>query len=316
MKTKVLITHTSEHALSRWRTELQKNLPDHYQIVTGPDAQVRHLVTSAPAPELFDRLGGLQTCFSAAAGVDHVLGNPSLPPELPLSRLEDAGMAVQMARYVRHEAERLLLRKPAYESQQSRREWTEHGAIEPAELPVGIFGFGVLGQVVAASLAREGYPLTAFRRQPGRATQTLAPEVSVPVVGGADEWAGFLQQSKVLVLVAPLTDATRQIINAQALKSLPAGAAIINVGRGELIDTEALIASLKSGHLSSASLDVFDVEPLPPEHPLWTMPSVRITPHISALTLVGPSARQVARGIVAFDEGRPVDGAVDRSAGY
>lgn len=316
MKTQVLITHTSEQALSRWQTELPKHLPEHYEIVTEPGEQVSHLITWSPAPDLFTRLGGLKTCFSAAAGVDHLLGNPSLPADLPLFRLEDAGMAVQMARYVRHEVERILLRKPDYEAQQARREWIEHGAIEPVELPVGIFGFGVLGQVVAASLAREGYPVTAFRRQPGRAEQTVAPGVSVAVVGGADEWAGFLAGSKVLVLVAPLTAATRNIIDAQALAALPPGAVVINVGRGELIDTEAMIASLNSRHLSAASLDVFDVEPLPPEHPLWTMPTVRITPHVSALTLVGPAARQVARGIVAFDEGRPVDGAVDRLAGY
>ncbi len=316
MKTEVLVSHTSEEARDKWVTALRARLPDQYTVVTEPGPQVKHLVAWSPPPELFSRLTQLQTCFSAAAGVDHLLGNPSLPAELPVFRLEDAGMAGQMARYVRHEVERVLLRKQTYETQQSERNWTEHSATDPDELPVGLLGFGVLGRAIAKTLARDGYPVTAFRRQAGNHLEQLDSDTSVRLVGGTDQWENFLATCRVLVLIAPLTDATRHIIDAKSLATLPTGAAVINVGRGELIDTAALIDALKSKHLAGASLDVFDTEPLPEQDPLWAMSSVRITPHVSALTLTEPAAAQVANGIMAFDQGQPVTGSVDRALGY
>lgn len=316
MTTRILVSHTEPAAQQRWQKALRAALPASFEIVDAPDAQVRHLVTWTPADDLFNALPGLQTCFSAAAGVDHLINNPSLPPELPVYRLLDAGMAEQMARYCRHEVERHLMRKADYESQQQQAKWIEHPARAPAELSVGVLGFGVLGKAVASTLAAEGYQVAAFRRQAQDETLTTEGGHSIGVFGGPDRWQAFLQRCEVLILLAPLTPATRHIINAEALAGLPRGAALVNVGRGALIDTTALLAALASGQLSCASLDVFEHEPLADDDPLWRAPGVRITPHVSALTLVEPAARQVAEGIMAFEAGQAVPGRVERNAGY
>ena len=316
MTTRILVSHTDAGAQKRWERALRAALPATFDIVDTPDPEVRHLVTWTPADDLFNALPALQTCFSAAAGVDHLIDNPSLPPALPVYRLLDAGMAEQMVRYCRHEVERRLMRKAVYEDQQQQAQWIEHAARAPAELSVGVFGFGVLGKAVATALAEEGYQVAAFRRQPQDETLALDGGRSIDVFGGPDRWAAFLQRCEVLILLAPLTPATEHIIDAQALADLPAGAALVNVGRGGLIDTDALLAALASGQVSSASLDVFEHEPLPADHPLWHAPGVRLTPHVSALTLVEPAARQVAEGILAFEAGQPVPGRVERSAGY
>jgi phosphoglycerate dehydrogenase-like enzyme len=82
-----------------------------------------------------------------------------------------------------------------------------------------------------------------------------------------------------LILACPLTDKTRQLVDARALAALPAGAHLINVARGEVVDQEALVSALQSGHLGGAFLDVFAHEPLPADSPLWAMPHVMVTPH-------------------------------------
>ena len=126
----------------------------------------------------------------------------------------------------------------------------------------------------------------------------------------------FLARTDVLVLIAPRTPDTERIVDADALAALPAGAWIINVGRGALIDEPALLAALDSGRLGGATLDVFATEPLPQDSRFWPHPRVRITPHIAAVTLVPESARQVADKIGALSRGEPVTGVVDRRRGY
>ena len=121
---------------------------------------------------------------------------------------------------------------------------------------------------------------------------------------------------EVLILLAPLTPQTRHLIDAHALAALPPGGWLINVARGALIDEAALLAALASGHLAGAALDVFQTEPLPATHPFWQHPKIRLTPHVSAQTLIDPSARQVADKILRLQQGHCVSGIVDRNRGY
>ena len=128
--------------------------------------------------------------------------------------------------------------------------------------------------------------------------------------------ARFLAGCQVLVIAAPLTPATRRLFNADRLSQLPAGAALINVARGELVDDDALLAALDSGRIASALLDVFPVEPLPREHRYWNHPAVRITPHVAAITVIPDSARQVAERILLLGAGGQPSGRVDRARAY
>ncbi len=119
-----------------------------------------------------------------------------------------------------------------------------------------------------------------------------------------------------LILLAPLTPATENLFGADAFARLPRGAWLINVARGALVDDAALLAALDAGQLAGATLDVFRSEPLPADHPFWRHPAVRLTPHVSAPTVVAESVAQVADKIRRFAGGQPVGGRVDRARGY
>ncbi|MFK7962476.1 MAG: NAD(P)-dependent oxidoreductase [Burkholderiaceae bacterium] len=316
MNTQVLMYHANSETLARWQQALRLALPGGIELVDKPGPEVRYLIAWSPPAELFTQLPGLQVCFSAGAGVDHLLANPDLPSRLAIYRLEDAGMGDQMARYCRHEVERVLLRKPTYEAQQRERAWIEHSPLEPKDLSIGLLGFGVLGKAIAQTLAKEGYPVVAYRRQTDAPSMAIIGGQRIEVFAGETNWQSFLERCQVLILVAPLTPQTRHIIDAQAMATLPAGASIINVGRGALIDADALLASLNNGHIANASLDVFATEPLPADHALWGAPGLRLTPHVSAVTMVEPAVKQISDSIAALESGQAATGAVSRSSGY
>jgi glyoxylate/hydroxypyruvate reductase len=114
----------------------------------------------------------------------------------------------------------------------------------------------------------------------------------------------------------PLTDATRGLIGAAEIACLPRGAALINVSRGAVVPEAALLAALRDGHLSGATLDVFEQEPLPPGHPFWAMDSVLITPHLASITVPEDAAADVAESIRLTARGLPPLHQVDPARGY
>ena len=141
---------------------------------------------------------------------------------------------------------------------------------------MGLIGVGTIGSEIASRAHAFGMRVVATRR---RAEQGSVP--GVDEVFGTDRLSSMLAQCHVLVIAAPLTPETMSLIGAAQFAQLPKGAVVINVGRARILDTDALVAALHSGHLGGASLDVFPQEPLPSEHPLWTCPNVILTPHTS-----------------------------------
>lgn len=140
---------------------------------------------------------------------------------------------------------------------------------------LGVIGVGTIGSEIASRANAFGMRVIAMRR---RATAT-AP--GIERMFGPEQLYPFLSQCHVLVIAAPLTPQTHSLLGEAQLAQLPKGAIVINVGRAKIIDTDALMNALESGHVGGASLDVFPQEPLPPEHRLWTMPNAILTPHTS-----------------------------------
>jgi len=141
---------------------------------------------------------------------------------------------------------------------------------------LGLIGVGTIGAEIAARASAFGMRVVAMRRRSGQAEVPVVDQIYGPA-----QLDALLAQTHVLVIAAPLTPQTLGLIGTAEIAALPKGAVIVNVGRAKIIDTDALIAALHSGHLGGASLDVFPQEPLPPEHPLWTCPNVILTPHTS-----------------------------------
>lgn len=262
-----------------------------------------------PPAEYFTAHPDLAAFFTAGAGVDHLLDLDGLPERLPVIRLEDAGMADQMFLYCLHEILRRLTVAGEYERQQREGLWRELESRPAASLRVGVFGLGALGGELARRLAAMGFAVSGFARSPHRID-------GVNCLHGALQWPVFLAGCDVLILMAPLTAQTRGLIDERALAALPAGAWLINVARGALVDEAALLAALDSGPIAGATLDVFQHEPLPAGHAFWQHPRIRLTPHVAAQTLIAPSARQVADKILRLQQGESVSGIVNRQRGY
>jgi glyoxylate/hydroxypyruvate reductase A len=306
---RVLVQTTSANGPA-WRAALAGALPE-ADIALWPDAppDPDYLVLWKPPPELFARAPNAKAAFNLGAGVDSLLKVPTLPPSLPVIRLEDAGMAEQMIEYVALAALTAYRRQPMYAAQQRARHWEQHLPLPKSDFAIGLLGLGVLGQAVAAALARQGFPLLGWSRE-------RKPIPGVRTFAGLDALPAFLGETRMLVCLLPSTAQTRDLLDRARLSLLPRGAHLVNIARGELVVDADLLALLDEGHLASATLDVFREEPLPAGHPFWHHPGIVVTPHVSAVTLVGESSAQIAAKIRRLEQGLPVTGLVDRVRGY
>jgi glyoxylate/hydroxypyruvate reductase len=308
---KIVVVHTESAALAQWLRELRRLLPDAQVVGWGePGASdADHAVGWAPPEGFFAEHPRLRVFFSAAAGVDGLLGHPGLPPELPIVRLEDAGMARQMIDYCRHEVLHVAGRRDAYQAQQAQGRWQELEALAPADLPIGVVGLGVLGSQVARALAADGWTVNGHARSERRVE-------GVRVFHGSGGWSDFLAGTRLLIVLAPLTPQTTDLIDARALALLQPAGWLVNVARGGLVVDRDLLEALGRGHLAGATLDVFREEPLPPGHPFWSHPKIRITPHVAAVTRVAESAAQVVDKLLRMERGERPGGWVERDRGY
>jgi glyoxylate/hydroxypyruvate reductase A len=312
---RITVAHHNPASSQRWRDALARELPDAEVDIwgQGPAGSADYAIAwTAPGKEFFDQHDRLKAFFCTGAGVEKLLASPAMPTSIPVVRLEDAGMGAQMADYCVYAVLHWLRRRSEYDEQQRAQVWRQQPANDMADWPIGVFGLGVLGLQVAAAFRALGFNVNGFAR-----SAHVHPGIrSFAEQGGAGDFAAFMRASRVLVIIAPLTPATQDRFNLETLALLPPSSYVINVARGGLLVEEALIELLDRGHLAGAALDVFRQEPLPPDHPLWSHPKVRVTPHVSAVTVIGPSAWQVAGKIRSLERGEPVSGVVDRSRGY
>ena len=285
-----LLFYTAGSNTESWLEALRREFPD-ARIDGWPSAlagDADYALIWKPPVELLRALGKVKAIFNLGAGVDSVPDVSVLPRNARLVRLEDAGMAEQMAEYVCHAVLHRYREFDAYAEQQQSAEWRQRSRLPKSEFTVGILGLGVLGTAVAGALAPFGFPLL-------------------------DD---FLAGVRVLVCMLPLTSRTQGLLHRARLSRLPRGAYVVNVSRGGLVVDDDLLALLDDDHLAGATLDVFRDEPLPPEHRFWHHPRVTLTPHVSAVTLVGESVAQIAAKIRCLEAGLPITGVVDRERGY
>jgi phosphoglycerate dehydrogenase-like enzyme len=202
--------------------------------------------------------------------------------------------------------------REAYEYQTARR-WA-HRELLGTPLTgrtIGILGLGAIGMQVARRAVGFGMRIVGTKRRP-------APIPGVEQVWPPEQTEAVLREASVLVLAMPLTPATRGMLGAREIALLPAGAYVVNIARGDLVDEPALVAALQSGRLGGAGLDVFAEEPLPPDSPLWTMPNVTITPHVAG-DFPGYMDRMVpffCDNLRRYLAGRPLEQVVDPALGY
>ena len=292
-----------------WVAGLRAALPEAQVEAWVPGApQADHAVVWAPPQQFLDEQPALHTLFNTGAGVDALL-RMRLPPRAAIVRLDDAGMAVQMAEYVCQALVRHVRELDVNEADMREGRWAFRKPRLRADFPVGILGLGVLGKRVAQAVAHFEFPVRGWSRSP----QQLPGVECFHSPEGLD---AFLAGTRVLVCLLPLTPETEGILNRKTLGRLMPDGYLINVARGAHLVEEDLLALLEEGRLAGATLDVFRQEPLPPGHPFWGHPKLTLTPHTSARTLRETTIAQIAGKIRALGRGEPIAGVVDRTRGY
>ncbi|WP_353981237.1 glyoxylate/hydroxypyruvate reductase A [Salinicola endophyticus] len=308
----VLIYHQDA---AQWRDVLAQRLPE-AQFHLGAEhgnPQVDYLVAWKPPASLLEEQRWLRGIVNLGAGVDALLNNPALPREIPIVKLRDAGMGELIGDYVRYGVLHFQRDFDRYQRQQRTQTWREVPVVDKPAWGIGVLGLGAIGTRVAQMLAADGYPVHGWSRSPKQLEGITCHHGDA----GLD---ALLAQVMTLVTLLPDTPATRHLIDRATLAKLPAGASLINPGRGTLIDEAALLDALGSGeaddaHLRGALLDAFPQEPLPAESPLWRHPRILITPHMAGPTPIGAAADQVAEALARLSRGEAVE-TIDPDAGY
>jgi glyoxylate/hydroxypyruvate reductase A len=293
-----------------FREAFARELPDleffHCSEDVDPD-QVRYLLTWT-VPDDISRYRNLEVLFSIGAGVDQ-FNRESIPDQVKVVRMVEDGIIRMMQEYVAMGVLTLHRDMLAYREQQKRYTWQPFPAPQATERRVGFLGLGMLAQAAIERLKPFQFPLAGWSRS--------KKEIEgITCFHGADQLAGFLKQTDILVCLLPLTEQTRGVLNAQLFSLLPTEARLLHVGRGPQLDQHALIEALDSGRLAAAMLDVTDPEPLPESHPLWSHPKVMITPHIASVTQPHTAAQSVIENIRRHRAGENLIGLVDRALGY
>lgn len=292
-----------------WLAALRQHLPRaQVDVWHSGAARADYAVVWAPPQQFFDEQPALKAIFNMGAGVDALLQR-EVRADLPIVRLNDAGMGVQMAEYVCHALIRHTRDFALFETQALKGLWQEPPVLDRADFPVGILGLGVLGEQVARAVQHFGFPVLGWSRTERRLD-------GVRCLHGQAQLAEFLAGTRVLVNLLPLTPQTENLLNMATLSQLRPGAYLINIARGRHVVDEDLLALLDSGHIAGATLDVFRTEPLPTAHAFWRHPRVTVTPHIAGRTMLQDTVQQIASKIAALQKGEPIEGVVDRARGY
>lgn len=309
-----------------WLAEsLRATFPQLHTIVTSDGetilremAEAEIFVSWTLKPEQFARAKKLRWIHSPAAGVTQLLFPAVVESDVIVTNSTTVH-AVPVAEQALALLFALARRLRNCFADQARRHWGQKESWEPSRIPtelngktLGLVGFGAIGREVAARARALGMTVMAVKRDPARGAE-LADRVYSP-----RELPALLEQADYLLLAVPGNPETRHMIGERELRIMKPTAALVNVARGTLVDTEALVRALEAGTIAGAGLDVTDPEPLPSDHPLWRLPNVIITPHLAGATdrYWQRQADMLFENLRRYLAGEPLLNLVDKKRGY
>lgn len=305
--------------------QLRGEFPQHTFIDVWDREALRQALPQADAAfaayvdrDVVPSLTRLKWVQAPAVGVGHILSEEMIESSIVLTSARGV-RARAMAEHVLGVTLALARQLPVVIRRQVDHQWAldeidAGGAIRTLQhRRIGVVGLGAIGLEVARAAAGFGMRVSATRRNVDRPRPAFVDEVLPP-----ERLSELLAVSDVIVLSAPLVPETRHLIGSSALSTAKRGALLINVGRGNLIDEEAVIAALKDGRLGGAALDVFAREPLDTASPFWDLPNVIITPHISGAMedYWTPLVALFSENLRRFEHGQALLNVVDKRAGY
>ncbi|MGH9585194.1 MAG: D-2-hydroxyacid dehydrogenase [Bryobacteraceae bacterium] len=273
------------------------------------------LTGSLPFAEVWSRARNLRWLHSLSAGVEKLLTPEVVESPVPITNARGvfkrplAEFAVLGMLYFYKEVRRLV------ESQRAHR-WDDFSVDRLPGQIMGIAGFGEIGRECAALAKPLGVKIYAVRRKP----ELSANDPLVDRVFPPSELKAMLREADFVVAAAPLTAETRHMIGAAEFAAMKPSTIVMNVGRGPVIDEQALIQALREKRLRGAALDVFEHEPLPPDHPFWEMENVLLSPHNTDRTRdpdwLDLSMQCFVDNFRRYVSGQPLQNVVDKRAGY
>lgn len=299
-----------------WREAMHAQAPDR-EVRIWPDIknpeEVEYALVWKPPHGMLRQLPKLKAVLCLGAGVDHIMADPDLP-DVPIGRIVDANLTMRMTEYVVlqvliHHRQQLHLAEA-----QRNKVWVKINQPAACDVRVGIMGLGVLGQDSAEKLRMLGFDVAGWSRTPKQID-------GIACFSGEAELKPFLNRTDILVCLLPHTPETTGLLNMETFAALAqdgalAGPALINAGRGKVQVEADILTALEQGHLYSASLDVFETEPLDAASPLWSHPRVIVTPHIASDSDPASLTINVLAQIEEFERSGVLQSAVDPKRGY
>lgn len=270
--------------------------------------RIQFIVSWNQPKGVLNRYPNLKVITSLGAGADHILNDPDLPEGVSICRVVSPSLIRQMKEYVLNAVLNYQRNMFTYFRQKEDGLWKEYPNKTPDKIPVGIMGLGKLGQPVAQYLVHNGYRINGWSYS--------RKEIENITTYKTDELNDFLNRSRILICLLPLTEQTEGILDLELFKRLKRPSFIINVGRGEHLVEEDLLYALDKDWIDGACLDVFSEEPLPDRHPFWNRKKIMITPHAASFTPPGEIAEQVVENYKRALSGMELLHEVDREKGY
>ncbi len=300
---------------ARSRAEFEANLPE-------ADVVFVNLLT----PTDLARAKKLRWAHSTFAGVDKSLFPELVDSDVILTRsggTASIGIAEQVMGSLVYFARGMDLAVAAQAKRQWVRDQVGNVADELFGATLGILGLGDIGCEIGRRAKAFGMRVVGLRRgepagRPGPRAAEGAEREYVDEVYGPDGLAALLGEAKYVVLALPLTPETHHLMGTDQFAAMRDGAVLVNIGRGSLVDEPALARALVEGKLRGAALDVFEVEPLPADSPLWAFSNVLITPHTAGMnpSYLDRATDILCRNLHHLLNGEPLENVVDKKAGY
>lgn len=295
--------------VTKWKESLHKYVPgldiQVFPEIKNPERVEAVLVWQHPKGAL-SQFPNLKLICSMGAGVDHILSDSELNPNIPICRVVDKGLTNPMTNYVLMGIltyQRQLLR---YQKDKVLKVWDMSNP--ELDIAVGVLGVGALGGDVIKKLQVLEIPVCGYGNSPRE-------EATFPYFYG-DQFQQFLEKVNVVVCMLPLTEKTTGILNMDFFGRCRRGTYLINVARGNHLVEEDLLEAIRQGIISGAMLDVFRKEPLPTDHPFWETPEIIITPHIASVTNPEAAVPQVVENYNRIKSNKPLLNTINRTQGY
>ena len=297
-----------EHDLRETLSPLLPGVSIYCENAEGHEAEITMLATVKLYPGVVGGLPNLKLVQKLGAGVDGILKDSTLPENVRVCRLKPDAPAEEIAEYCLAYVLQTQRNIRFHADNASQGIWHQVPPKKRAHTTIGILGLGHIGGRTARTFTSLGFPVMGWSR-------TQKQIDGITCLAGIELLPTLLKKSDYVISILPSTPETRHLFDIGMFEHMRSGAVLVNAGRGDLIDEQALLLALDRGNLAGAVLDVFVSEPLPGEHPFWTHPKITVTPHVSGWHLDG-AFEDIAENYRRLHSGAPLLHQVDRQAGY